>query len=48
MLTGADLAEMDDAHLGLEVLVVLIYARMDPAQKIRIVRPCRRTASSSR
>ena len=38
VLTGADLAEMDDAQLGLEVLRVPIYARMDPAQKIRIVR----------
>ena len=37
VLIGADLAAMDNAQLGLEVTRVPIYARMDPAQKIRIV-----------
>lgn len=38
VLTGADLARMDDALLGARVAEVAVYARMDPAQKIRIVR----------
>ena len=36
-LTGADLAELDDAALKARVLDVRVYARVDPAQKIRIV-----------
>jgi Ca2+-transporting ATPase len=38
VLTGAELARMDDALLGARVAEVAVYARMDPAQKIRIVR----------
>jgi Ca2+-transporting ATPase len=37
VLTGAELARMDDALLGARVAEVAVYARMDPAQKIRIV-----------
>lgn len=37
VLTGADLAAMDDETLRARVQRVRIYARVDPAQKIRIV-----------
>ena len=37
VLTGVDLARMDDAALQAQVLQVRVYARVDPAQKIRIV-----------
>jgi len=37
VLTGADLARLDDATLGAHVEQVHVYARVDPAQKIRIV-----------
>ncbi|MDH4463185.1 MAG: cation-translocating P-type ATPase [Acidovorax sp.] len=37
VLTGADLATMDDAALRARVEQVRVYARVDPAQKIRIV-----------
>ena len=37
VLTGADLAAMDDAALRANVEQVRVYARVDPAQKIRIV-----------
>ncbi|MCF8161153.1 MAG: cation-translocating P-type ATPase [Polaromonas sp.] len=37
VLTGQDLAMLDDAALLLRVADVQVYARVDPAQKIRIV-----------
>src|SRR5450759_2416865 len=37
VLTGADLAAMDEETLRSRVQHVRIYARVDPAQKIRIV-----------
>ena len=37
VLTGQDLATLDDAALLLRVAEVQVYARVDPAQKIRIV-----------
>ncbi|MBX9936059.1 MAG: cation-translocating P-type ATPase [Burkholderiaceae bacterium] len=37
VLTGADLTSMDDAALQAQVGRVRVYARVDPAQKIRIV-----------
>jgi Ca2+-transporting ATPase len=37
VLTGQDLATLDDAALMLRVAEVQVYARVDPAQKIRIV-----------
>ena len=37
VLTGQDLAALDDAALRLRVDQVRVYARVDPAQKIRIV-----------
>jgi Ca2+-transporting ATPase len=37
VITGAELAEMDDATLRARCADVRIYARVDPAQKIRIV-----------
>ncbi|MDD2924101.1 cation-translocating P-type ATPase [Rhodoferax sp.] len=37
VLTGADLSAMDDATLQARVTQVRVYARVDPAQKIRIV-----------
>ena len=37
VLTGPDLTAMDDAQLQARVAQVRIYARVDPAQKIRIV-----------
>ncbi|MGE0069751.1 MAG: cation-translocating P-type ATPase [Thiomonas sp.] len=37
-LTGAELAALDDAALAAVVQDVRVYARTDPAQKIRIVR----------
>ncbi|NDY93159.1 cation-translocating P-type ATPase [Ideonella livida] len=37
VLTGADLADMDNATLSEAVAVVSVYARTDPAQKIRLV-----------
>lgn len=37
VLTGADLATLDDAALRARVEQVQVYARVDPAQKIRIV-----------
>ena len=37
VLTGADLAQLDEATLRLRVEQVHVYARVDPAQKIRIV-----------
>ncbi len=37
VLTGAQLARLDDAALAASVPGVAVYARMDPAQKIRIV-----------
>ena len=37
VLTGADLATLDDAALRERVEQVRVYARVDPAQKIRIV-----------
>ncbi|ART54902.1 ATPase [Acidovorax carolinensis] len=37
VLTGADLAQLDDAALRAQVEQVHVYARVDPAQKIRIV-----------
>ena len=37
VVTGAELSEMDDAALQARVLDVRVYARVDPAQKIRIV-----------
>ncbi len=38
VLTGADLAQLDDAALQARVAGVRVFARVDPAQKIRIVR----------
>ncbi len=38
VLTGQDLADLDDAALEARVLGARVYARVDPAQKIRIVR----------
>ncbi len=37
VLTGSDLAAMDDAALSERVRTIRIYARVDPLQKIRIV-----------
>ncbi len=37
VLTGADLAQLDDAALRERVRTVRVYARVDPLQKIRIV-----------
>ena len=37
VLTGQDLATLDNAALRLRVAQVRVYARVDPAQKIRIV-----------
>ena len=37
VLTGTDLARMDDAALAAAVADVAVFARTDPAQKIRIV-----------
>ncbi|MDP2681030.1 MAG: cation-translocating P-type ATPase [Rhodoferax sp.] len=37
VLTGQDLSTLDDAALLLRVAEVQVYARVDPAQKIRIV-----------
>jgi Ca2+-transporting ATPase len=37
VLTGADLSGLDDTTLALQVRSVRVYARVDPAQKIRIV-----------
>ncbi len=37
VLTGRDLAELDDDELAARVLDARVYARVDPAQKIRIV-----------
>jgi len=37
-MTGAELAAMDDHRLLLQVEDIRVYARVDPAQKIRIVR----------
>ena len=37
VLTGAQLGELDEAALKQRVLDVRVYARVDPAQKIRIV-----------
>ncbi|WP_137891436.1 cation-translocating P-type ATPase [Ramlibacter sp. 2FC] len=37
VLTGAELAGLDQALLSARVLQVRVYARVDPAQKIRIV-----------
>jgi Ca2+-transporting ATPase len=37
VLTGADLAQLDDTALRARVEQVRVYARVDPAQKIRIV-----------
>ena len=37
VLTGAELARLDDAALARAVRDVRVYARVDPAQKIRIV-----------
>ncbi|MBK1685637.1 cation-translocating P-type ATPase [Rhodoferax fermentans] len=37
VLTGQDLADLDDAALLARVAKVRVYARVDPAQKIRIV-----------
>jgi Ca2+-transporting ATPase len=37
VLTGADLAELDEETLRARVQRVRVYARVDPAQKIRIV-----------
>lgn len=37
VLTGADLRSLDDAALQAQVRRVRVYARVDPAQKIRIV-----------
>ena len=37
VLTGADLAQLDEATLRLRVEQMHVYARVDPAQKIRIV-----------
>jgi P-type Ca2+ transporter type 2C len=37
VLTGADVAALDDAALAAQALHTRVYARVDPAQKIRIV-----------
>ena len=37
VITGAEVTELDDAALKARVLDVRVYARVDPAQKIRIV-----------
>ncbi len=37
VLTGADLTRLDDQGLSAQVRQVRVYARVDPAQKIRIV-----------
>lgn len=37
VLTGQDLVTLDDAALQQRVTQVRVYARVDPAQKIRIV-----------
>ena len=38
VLSGSELARLDDAALAAAVPTVSVYARMDPAQKIRIVK----------
>lgn len=38
VITGAELAKLDQAAFKIEVEQVRVYARVDPAQKIRIVR----------
>ena len=38
VVTGAELAAMDDAQLGAAFARVRVFARVDPAQKIRLVR----------
>ncbi len=38
VITGRDLTDLDDAALAARVLDARVYARVDPAQKIRIVR----------
>jgi Ca2+-transporting ATPase len=38
VMTGAELAALSDAELAARVRDVRVYARMDPAQKIRIVK----------
>jgi calcium-translocating P-type ATPase len=37
VLTGADLAKLDDAQLGLEILEVDVFARTSPEDKLRLV-----------
>jgi len=37
VITGRELAALDDAALGARVLQTRVYARVDPAQKIRVV-----------
>ena len=37
VMTGRELAALDDAELGARVLQIRVYARVDPAQKIRVV-----------
>ena len=42
VLTGAEVARLDEAQLEAEVERVNVYARMDPTQKIRIVQALQR------
>ena len=42
VITGAELADLSDEHLLAGVAAVDVYARMDPAQKIRIVEALQR------
>ena len=42
VLTGAELAQLSDAALAQQVAAIRVYARVDPAQKIRIVEALQR------
>jgi len=42
VLTGAELAQLDDEAFAREVADIRVYARVDPAQKIRIVEALQR------
>ncbi len=48
VLTGRDLTDLDDATLAERALDARVYARVDPAQKIRIVQALQATRSGGR
>ena len=48
VLTGRELQALSDADLRRRVGEIRVYARVDPAQKIRIVEALQATARSSR